>query len=119
MFVAKVLGTKRKFPAVPLPLPLGEVSPQVTERAHADALSAKVSSATRNFPATAKSRPLGEGGIAAGFDGREPHLFRQSDEKKLVKLVIMNIFRKLLTFRSFCIKLFRTKQINSNRRELR
>ena len=23
------------FPAVPLPLPLGEVSPQVTERAHA------------------------------------------------------------------------------------
>ena len=35
MFVAKVLGTKRKFTAVPLPLPLGEVSPQVTERVHA------------------------------------------------------------------------------------
>ena len=55
MFVAKVLGTKGKFPAVPLPLPLGEVSPQVTERAHADVLSAKVSSATRNFLATTEA----------------------------------------------------------------
>ena len=32
--IAKVSGVKRKFPAVLLPLPLGEVSPQVTERAH-------------------------------------------------------------------------------------
>ena len=31
--VAKVSGVKRKFPAVLLPLPLGELSPQVTERA--------------------------------------------------------------------------------------
>ena len=45
-----------------LALPLGELSPKVTERAHAVVLSAKVSSAMRNFPATAKSRPLGEGG---------------------------------------------------------
>ena len=32
-FVAKVLGETRKFPAVLLALPLGELSPQVTERA--------------------------------------------------------------------------------------
>lgn len=31
----------------------------------------------------------------------------------ILKLAIMNIFRKLLTFRSFCIKLFCTKQITS------
>ena len=42
MFVAKVLGIMRKCPAAPLPLPLGEVSPQVTERAHAVSLIAKV-----------------------------------------------------------------------------
>ena len=102
---------------MPLPLPLREVSPQVTERAHAVSLIAKVSSAAKNFSATAKSRPLGEGGIAAGDDGRGN--FRQSAEKELVKLVIMNILRNVLTFKLFCIKLFRTKQINSNRRELR
>ena len=33
--VAKVLSIMRKFPAVLLALPLGELSPQVTERAHA------------------------------------------------------------------------------------
>ena len=32
-FITKVLGTKRKLPAVLLALPLGELSPQVTERA--------------------------------------------------------------------------------------
>ena len=42
MFVAKVLGITRKLPAVLLPLPLGEVAPQVTERAHAVSLIAKV-----------------------------------------------------------------------------
>ena len=69
-FVAKVLDAMRKLPAVLLALPLGELSPKVTERAHAVALSAKVSIATRNLAATTKSRPLGEGGIAAGDDGR-------------------------------------------------
>ena len=34
-FVAKVLGAMRKLPAVLLALPLGELSPKVTERAHA------------------------------------------------------------------------------------
>ena len=33
MLVAKVLSVMRKFPAVLLALPLGELSPQVTERA--------------------------------------------------------------------------------------
>ena len=42
MFVAKVLGIMRKCPAVPLPLPLGEVSPQVTERARTVSSAAKV-----------------------------------------------------------------------------
>ena len=42
----------------------------MTERAHAASPVAKVSDAIRNFPATAKSCPLGEGGIAAGDDGR-------------------------------------------------
>ena len=32
-FITKVLGAMRKFPAVLLALPLGELSPQVTERA--------------------------------------------------------------------------------------
>ena len=53
-----------------LALPLGELSPQVTERAHAVSSVTNVSKAMRNFPATTKSRPLGEGGIAAGDDGR-------------------------------------------------
>ena len=52
MFVAKVLGIMRKCPAVPLPLPLGEVAPQVTERAHAVSLI-KYSSAMRNLAAAA------------------------------------------------------------------
>ena len=47
--VAKALGEMRKFPVVLLPLPLGEVSPQVTERAHAVNTIAKVSDAIRNF----------------------------------------------------------------------
>ena len=60
----------RKLPAALLALPLGELSPQVTERAHAVSHVAKVSDVTRNLAATTKSRPLGEGGIAAGDDGR-------------------------------------------------
>ena len=47
--VAKVLGTKRRFPAVLLALPLGELSPQVTERAHAVSLGTKVLSAVRKL----------------------------------------------------------------------
>ena len=43
-----------------LALPLGELSPQVTERAHAISLATKVSSAMKNFPATSKSSPSGE-----------------------------------------------------------
>ena len=53
----------RKLPVALLPLPLGELSPKVTERAHTVSLVAKVSGAMRKLPATAKSRPLGEGGL--------------------------------------------------------
>ena len=59
--VAKALGTMRKFPGVLLPLPLGEVSPQVTERAHAVSTVAKVSGALRKLPAvllTERALPL-------------------------------------------------------------
>ena len=42
----------------------------MTERAHVVSSVAKASDTIRNFTATAKSRPLGEGGIAAGDDGR-------------------------------------------------
>ncbi len=48
--IAKVLSVMRKLPAVLLALPLGELSPQVTERAHAVNPIAKVSDATRNLP---------------------------------------------------------------------
>ena len=44
---------------------------------------------------------------------------QRHEKTRLVNLAMMNIFRKLLTFRSFSIKLFRTKQINAHRRELR
>ena len=54
---AKVLGIMRKLPAVPLALPLGELSPQVTERAHAVSPVAEVSNAIRNLPAMPKSSP--------------------------------------------------------------
>ena len=62
--VAKALGEMRKFPAVLLALPLGELSPKVTERAHVVSLVAKVSVAIRNFPSTAKTVPFGKGGTA-------------------------------------------------------
>ena len=76
-FITKVLGAMRKLPAVLLPLPLRKDFPRsggrcraatkggvwhraaMTERAHAVALSAKASSATRNFIATTqKSSPF-------------------------------------------------------------
>ena len=58
--VAKALGVMRKLSAVLLALPLGELSPQVTERAHAVNIIAKVSDAIRNFTAAPKGVPLGE-----------------------------------------------------------
>ena len=63
-FITKVLGIMRKLPAVLLALPLGELSPQVTERAHTVALSAEVSDAIRSFPTIQKSSPFGGAGIA-------------------------------------------------------
>ena len=74
--VAKVLKEMRTLPAVLLPLPLRKDFPRsggrcraatkggvwhraaMTERAHAVALSAKASSATRNFATTQKSSPF-------------------------------------------------------------
>ena len=53
----------RKFPAVFLPLPLGEVALRSKDGEGARRQPYfKVSKATRNFAATTKSRPLGEGG---------------------------------------------------------
>ena len=67
-FVAKVLGIMRKFPAVLLPLPLGEVSSQVTERAHAVTFVAKVLGVMRKLPAVLLALPLGELAKPIGFD---------------------------------------------------
>ena len=53
----------RKLPAVLLALPLGELSPQVTERAHVVSPVTKVSNATRNFLTMPKSSPFGGAGI--------------------------------------------------------
>ena len=50
----------RKLPGVLLPLPLGEVSPQVTERAHAVTFVAKAPGITRKLPAVLLALPLGE-----------------------------------------------------------
>ena len=68
-FVTKVLSITRKFPAVLLALPLGELAPQVTERAHVVSLFAKVSVAIRNFPSTAKTRSLWERWHGVSRDG--------------------------------------------------
>ena len=59
---AEVLGTKRKLPAVLLPLPLGEVaSPTGLDGEGARRQPYfKVSSVMRNFPATPKAPPSGE-----------------------------------------------------------
>ena len=58
--VAKALGETRKFPEVPLALPLGELSPQVTERAHAVSPVAEASNAIKNFPLCQKLPLSGE-----------------------------------------------------------
>ena len=58
--VAKALGVMRKFPAVLLALPLGELSPQVTERAHAVGFVAEVLGARRKFLVVLLPLPLGE-----------------------------------------------------------
>ena len=47
-------------------LPLGELSPKVTERAHAVSPVAKVSDAMRNLPGALKPSPLGEGFSGGG-----------------------------------------------------
>ena len=77
MFVAKVLEETRKFPAVLLALPLGELSPQVTERAHAVSPVVKASDAIRNSPATSKSSPLG-GAVAP--QGATERVFPKSSD---------------------------------------
>ena len=68
-FVAEVLSVMRKFPAVLLPLPLGEVAPQVTERAHAVSTVAKVLGAKRKLPVVLLPLPLGE--VASRSDDGE------------------------------------------------
>ena len=58
----------RKLPAVLLALPLGELSPQVTERAHAVSPVTKVSDAIRNFAAMPKAPSQRELAKPSGFD---------------------------------------------------
>ena len=53
-----------------LALPLGELSPQVTERAHAVSPVAKVLDAIRNFTSASKSSPFGGAGTPSGVTER-------------------------------------------------
>ena len=66
---AKVSDAMRKLSAVLLALPLGELSPKVTERAHAVSLVAKVSGAMRKLPVVLLPLPLGE--VASRSDDGE------------------------------------------------
>ena len=66
--VAKVLGSMRKLPAVLLALPLGELSPQVTERAHAVSLILKYQTQQETLPSPPKAVPLGK--VAANVVSR-------------------------------------------------
>ena len=66
--VAKALEVMRKFLAVFLALPLGELSPQVTERAHAVNAIAKVSDAIRNFAIAPEAPSPRELSKPSGFD---------------------------------------------------
>ena len=50
----------RKLLGVLLALPLGELSPKVTERAHAVTFVAKAPGITRKLPAVLLALPLGE-----------------------------------------------------------
>ena len=58
----------RKFSAVLLALPLGELSPKVTERAHAVSPVAKVSSAIRNLLGAPEAPSPRELAKPIGFD---------------------------------------------------
>ena len=86
--VAKVSGAMRKFPTVPLPLPLRKDFPRsggrcraatkggvwhraaMTERAHTVSPVTKVLGAMRKFPAVPKSSPFGGAGTPSGVTER-------------------------------------------------
>ncbi len=65
---AKVSGIMRKLSAVLLALPLGELSPKVTERAHAVSLVAKVSGAMRKLAGASEAPSQRELAKPSGFD---------------------------------------------------
>ena len=58
----------RKFAAVLLPLPLGEVSPQVTERAHAVSPIAKVLGTISKCPGAQEAPSQRKLAKPSGFD---------------------------------------------------
>ena len=58
----------------------------MTERAHAVALSAKVSSATRNFPATAEAFPRSGGRCRAATKGGVCHRAAMTERAQAVSL---------------------------------
>ena len=66
--VAKVLGVMRKLPGVLLALPLGELSPKVTERAYAVSPVVKVSGAMRKLPGAPEAPSPRELAKPIGFD---------------------------------------------------
>ena len=66
--ITKVLGAKRKLPVVLLALPLGELSPQVTERAHGVSPVAKVLGAMSKCPGAPEAPSQRELAKPSGFD---------------------------------------------------
>ena len=68
--VAKASGTMTKYMGVLLPLPLGELSPQVTERAHAGKNPFRLAAARQvTFP---KGTAFCSGGKLSGIAKRRP-----------------------------------------------
>ena len=65
---AKVLGAMRKLPAVLLALPLGELSPKVTERAHVVSPIVIVSKVMSNLLAAPEAPSPRELAKPSGFD---------------------------------------------------
>ena len=83
--VAKVLGSMRKLPAVLLALPLGELSPQVTERAHAVSLILKYQTQQETLPSPPKAVPLGK--VAANAVSRRKGFLRQRLRQDVYRLI--------------------------------
>ena len=84
--VAKALGEMRKFPAVLLALPLGELSPKVTERAHGvsrDGEGTGASSLRNLFPRFPRALYLSAPGNVLYYKNKKSVRFLRPAQKAL------------------------------------